>query len=261
MQTSNIEQKTCPVLRVPLAVTDYEGAATAIQAWCQSARSENRVRTVSAANTHVVALARHDRQFGEALASYDMVVPDGMPLVWVMNRQGAGLRDRVYGPTLMLHVLRRPGLSHFFLGGSENLLESLSSKLRERFPALGIAGSYSPPFSPDGVWSEEENARILRKITDSGADCIWVGLGCPKQELWLARNKAKLPPGVYFAIGAAFAFHAGQVRQAPKWMQDRGLEWVFRAATEPRRLWKRYVVYNSLFIYYLLVDGCCGNKR
>lgn len=260
MQTSNIEQKNCPVLGVALAVTDYEAAAATVHAWSTAARSEKLARTVSAANTHVVTLARHDRQFGQALASYDMVVPDGMPLIWVMNRRGAGLRDRVYGPTLMLHVLQLPGVSHFFLGGSEKLLETLSVKLKERFPALRIAGSYSPPFSPDG-WSEEENARILRKIAESGAECVWVGLGCPKQELWIARNKAKLPPGVYFAIGAAFAFHAGLVRQAPKWMQDRGLEWIFRMAAEPRRLWKRYVVHNSLFLWYLLVDGCLGKRR
>ena len=261
MQTSNVKQKTCSVLGVALAVTDYGEAAATVHAWALAARPESIVRTVSAANTHVVTLARHDRQFGKALAGYDLVVPDGMPLIWIMNRQGAALGDRVYGPTLMLHVLKLPGISHFFLGGSESLLETLSGKLKQQFPALRLAGAYSPPFSPDGVWSDEENERILRKIEESGAECIWVGLGCPKQEYWIARNRASLPPGVYFAIGAAFAFHAGLVRQAPKWMQDRGLEWIFRLVTEPRRLWKRYVVHNTLFLWYLLVDGCRTKSR
>jgi len=182
-------------------------------------------------------------------------VPDGMPLVWAMNRRGAGLQDRVYGPTLMLHALAQPGVTHFLLGGSEEMLERLAAKLQERFPGLRLAGSYAPPF---GEWSREENERIFQKIAASGAQYIWVGLGCPKQEQWIARHKAELPPGVYFAIGAAFAFHAGLVSQAPAWMQKRGLEWAYRLASEPRRLWKRYVVYNTLFLWYLLLETLRG---
>ncbi len=117
---------------------------------------------------------------------------------------------------------------------------------------MSVAGSYSPPF---GNWDATEDQRILDRIKASGARFIWVGLGCPKQELWLARLKTRLPPAVYCAVGAAFAFHAGRVRQAPLWMQSAGLEWAFRFATEPRRLWKRYLLYNALFIYYLLREA------
>ncbi|MEI8233902.1 MAG: WecB/TagA/CpsF family glycosyltransferase [Verrucomicrobiota bacterium] len=243
-----------PVLGVPLAATDYAGAVALTKAWAE----EGGVRAVAAANTHVVTLARHDPQFGAAMARFDLIVPDGMPLVWAMNRRGAGLRDRVYGPTLMLHALAQPGASHFLLGGTEPLLEALQQSLRERFPGLRIAGSYAPPF---GEWTPEENARIFEKIAASCARYIWVGIGCPKQELWIARHKAQLPPGVYFGIGAAFAFHAGWVRQAPPWMQRRGLEWLFRLASEPRRLWKRYVVYNTLFVGYLAGEMLRGVFR
>ncbi|MDD5350590.1 MAG: WecB/TagA/CpsF family glycosyltransferase [Chthoniobacteraceae bacterium] len=256
MQTPNtqIQCRSVPVLGVPLAATDYAGAVALTRAWAE----DGGVHAVAAANTHLVTLARHDARFGAALARFDLVVPDGMPLIWTMNRRGAGMRDRVYGPTLMLHALAQPGVSHFLLGGTEPLLETLGRKLRERFPEVRIAGSYAPPF---GEWTQEENARILEAIAASGARYVWVGLGCPKQELWIARHKAQLPPGVYFGVGAAFAFHAGQVRQAPAWMQKRGLEWLFRLAAEPRRLWKRYVVYNTLFALYLAAETLGGGSR
>ena len=244
----------CPLLGVRLAVTDYASAVALTRSWAD----EGGVHAVAAANTHVVALGRHDRDFTATLAQFDLIVPDGMPLVWAMNRRGAGLQDRVYGPTLMLHGLGQPGVAHFLLGGSEELLERLTAKLRERFPGLHIAGSYAPPF---GTWSAEENARIFQKIAASGAQYIWVGLGCPKQEHWIARHKQELPPGVYFGIGAAFAFHAGLVSQAPAWMQKRGLEWAYRLASEPRRLWKRYVAYNTLFVWYLLLEAVSGVFR
>ncbi len=240
---------TCPVLGTHLAIIDYANAANLVHRWATS--PVKTVKTVAASNTHVVALARHDPSFRKAIDTIDLNVPDGMPIIWSMNRQGAGLKDRVYGPTLMLHVLAKPGLSHFFMGGSDELLADLSAKLRERFPEIAIAGSYSPPF---GDWPEEEQERIFKKIADSGATCIWIGLGCPKQERWLAKHKSRLPPGVYLAVGAAFAFHAKRVKQAPPWMQKRGLEWLFRLLAEPRRLFKRYATYNSLFLWYSITD-------
>ncbi len=242
--------RTCSVLGVPLAVTDYAGAVELTHAWAHEAAASGAVYAVEAAASHSVTLARHDPRFGASLAQFDLIVPDGMPVVWAMNWQGAGLRDRVYGPTLMLRTLEKPGVSHFLMGGTEDLLVELTAKLREKFPHLVIAGTYAPPF---GTWPPGENERIFRQIADSGAECIWVGLGCPKQEHWVAQNKPKLPPGVYFTVGAAFAFHAGRVRQAPLWIQRRGLEWLFRLLSEPRRLWKRYVIYNSLFLWYLLL--------
>jgi N-acetylglucosaminyldiphosphoundecaprenol N-acetyl-beta-D-mannosaminyltransferase len=232
-------------------MTDYARAVALTREW---AARVDRVRAVAAANTHLVTLARHDPAFAEALARFDLLLPDGMPLVWCMNRFAkAGMSDRVYGPTFMLRCLEatQGECSHFLLGGSQELLDTLRQKLREKFPRLEIAGVYSPPF---GQWPEEEDVRIIERITRSGAQFVWIGLGCPKQEIWLARNKDRLPAGVYCAVGAAFAFHAGLVKQAPAWMQGLGLEWAFRLLAEPRRLWKRYVVYNSLFLFYLARD-------
>lgn len=247
--------QTCPVLNLPLAATDYAGAVATVRDWGQM---QKRPYLVAAANTHVVALGRHDPDYGRTLDRFDLLLPDGMPLVWCMNRLfKAGLRDRVYGPTFMLRCLEVSEETHFLMGGTEELLATLTAKLRARFPKLEIVGTYSPPF---GNWSEEEDQRILAAIRDSGAQFVWVGLGCPKQENWLARNKDRLPPAVYSGVGAAFAFHAGRVRQAPAWIQRMGMEWAFRLMAEPRRLWKRYVVYNTLFLFYLARQICGGRS-
>ena len=233
---------------LPLAITDYRDAVGLTRAWLEGPPG---VRAVAAANTHFVTLSRRDRGFRELLNRFDLIVPDGMPLVWVMNRAGAGMKDRVYGPTLMLHALAQPGIRHFLLGGSPAMLEALERNLKEKFPDLQLVGTHSPPFGP---WSEEEDERMIAKIAASGAQYIWIGLGCPKQETWLSRNKDRLPPGVYFAVGAAFPFHSGMVRQAPPWMQKIGMEWFFRLCMEPRRLWKRVVIYNTLFLWHLATD-------
>ena len=225
-----------------------------VRAWAHRA---DRAYAVEAANTHVVTLARHDRAFGQAMARFDLILPDGMPLVWSINRQlaaDARISDRVYGPTFMLRCLEGtagPQEKYFLLGGTPELLATLREQFRTRFPRAEIAGVYSPPF---GAWPGGEDERIFARIAESGARFVWVGLGCPKQEHWISANLSRLPAGVYFGIGAAFAFHAGRVKQAPAWMQDRGLEWLHRLATEPRRLFKRYAVYNSLFIYYSALD-------
>ncbi len=244
---------TCDVLGTALAITDYHGAVAQAQDW---ARDRARPYLIAAANTHVTTLARRDAEFRRAIDAFDLVVPDGMPLVWVMNRRlDKPLRDRVYGPTFMLHCLESTqgqAWSHMFIGGSEELLAALREKLLGRFPHLKIAGMYSPPF---GNWSAEDDTRIIDEIGKSGAQFIWIGLGCPKQELWLARNKRRLPPAVYPAVGAAFAFHAGRVKQAPPWLQRIGMEWLFRLCAEPRRLWHRYLVFNSLFFFYLVKDS------
>jgi N-acetylglucosaminyldiphosphoundecaprenol N-acetyl-beta-D-mannosaminyltransferase len=247
--------RTCSVIGLPLACTDYTGAvkwilgkATTVAGAC----------AVEAANTHVAALARSDASFGEAMSRFDLIVPDGMPLVWSINSQLPAqerLTDRVYGPTLMLETLQatagRPEFRHFLLGGKESTLEKLNSVFAERFPGVSIAATYSPPF---GEWPEDEFQRICAMIRDSGANLIWVGLGCPKQERWIAKHKDRLPAGVYFGIGAAFAFHAGEVSQAPALLQKFGLEWAYRIAAEPRRLFRRYFTYNSLFVWYTLRD-------
>jgi N-acetylglucosaminyldiphosphoundecaprenol N-acetyl-beta-D-mannosaminyltransferase len=247
------EIATFPVLGVPLAVTDYASAVEHSKTW---AAARDRARPIAAANTHVVTLARRDPAFAGALAKFDLILPDGMPLVWAMNRGlTTPLHDRVYGPTFMLRCLektQREGFSHFFVGGDDGLLAALTTRLREKFPGLCIAGSYAPAFPP---WPPDEDERIIERIAQSRANFVWIGLGCPKQERWIAAQFDRLPPAVYGAVGAAFAFHAGRVRQAPGWMQQAGLEWLFRLCAEPRRLWRRYLTHNTLFLAYLLRDS------
>jgi len=248
-----------PIIGLPIAVTDYSGAVDWI---LHKAALADRAYAVEAANTHVAALARHDSDFGQSMAQFDLIVPDGMPLVWAVNAHLATeqkLKDRVYGPTLMLETLKatedQNAYRHFLLGGKTSTLETLTETFAARYPGVSIAGSYSPPY---GEWPDDEFERIREHIRSSRANLIWVGLGCPKQEHWIARNKHLLPPGVYFGIGAAFAFHAGEVRQSPHIFQRLGLEWAYRLAMEPRRLFRRYFTYNTLFLYHLLRDQMRG---
>lgn len=247
--------QTTSVIGLPLARTDYRRAVEWI---FERARQQVRPVAVEAANTHVAALARHDPAFRQSIEQFDLIVPDGMPLVWAMNLQLAEkerLRDRVYGPTLMLETIKASSgddsLRHFFLGGTPETLRKLETNLADKFPTANLVGSYSPPF---GEWPDDEFERITEKIRSSRANLIWVGLGCPKQEHWIANHKADLPDGVYFGIGAAFAFHAGEIAQAPAILQKFGLEWLFRIVKEPRRLLKRYLIHNFLFLWYLLYD-------
>ncbi|MES2438947.1 MAG: WecB/TagA/CpsF family glycosyltransferase [Verrucomicrobiota bacterium] len=252
--------KIIPIIGLPVAATTYAGAVGWI---LEHALKRDQTFAVEAANTHVAALARTDPAFGDAMRRFDLICPDGMPLVWAINAKlpaNEKLNDRVYGPTLMLETLRATDgraedFTHFLLGGKQSTLDQLTGSFARQFPGVSIAGTHSPPF---GEWPETEFETIAKKIRNSGANLIWVGLGCPKQEHWIAENKNRLPPGVYFGIGAAFAFHAGEVRQAPPLVQKLGMEWAYRMAMEPRRLFKRYFTYNSLFIYHLLRDHLRG---
>lgn len=244
------------VIGLPIAVIDYAGAITWI---LEKATAGDVVYAVEAANTHVVALARHDPDFGASMEKFDLITPDGMPLIWSINSQlpiEEKLTDRVYGPTLMLKTFEasnKPNspFRHFLLGGKSNTLDKLTTRITKEFPNANIAGIYSPPF---GAWPDNETQSIIQAIRDSRANLVWVGLGCPKQEHWIAKNKHLLPPAVYFGIGAAFAFHAGEVKQAPTLLQKIGLEWLYRLAMEPRRLFKRYLTHNTLFLYHILRD-------
>jgi N-acetylglucosaminyldiphosphoundecaprenol N-acetyl-beta-D-mannosaminyltransferase len=242
-----------------VAVTTYDKAIEWIKA---AALLGDRAYAVEAANTHVAALARHDNSFGQAMAKFDLITPDGMPLVWSVNNQlddTEKLTDRVYGPTLMLKTIEatqdQSEFKHFLFGGKQSTLDKLQTRFSNNYPTTNITGGYSPPF---GDWPDDEFDRICQKISDSKANLVWVGLGCPKQERWIAQHKDQLPPAVYFGIGAAFAFHAGEVKQAPAWIQKCGIEWAYRLFKEPRRLFKRYFTYNSLFLWHTLRDQMKG---
>jgi N-acetylglucosaminyldiphosphoundecaprenol N-acetyl-beta-D-mannosaminyltransferase len=249
------------VIGLPVAACTY---ASAVEWILGKASLADKPYAVEAANTHVAALARHDPEFGATMQKFDLITPDGMPLVWSLNARlphAEKLTARVYGPTLMLETIKatqdKPQFRHFLLGGNQSTLDKLTAKFSSDFPTATIAATHSPPF---GEWPENETESIIAKIRASLANLVWVGLGCPKQEHWIARHKDRLPPGVYFGIGAAFAFHAGEVSQAPALLQKIGMEWAYRIAAEPRRLFKRYFTYNSLFLWYTLRDRMRGGE-
>ncbi len=177
-----------------------------------------------------------------------LVTPDGMPLVWALKRAGHSQCSRVYGPDLMLSLFdegRSAGLRHYLFGATAHTLGKLQTRLLKRFPNALIAGSYAPPFRE---LSQKEDADVADLINSSRADVVWVGLGSPKQELWMARMRDRLDASMLIGVGAAFDFHAGLVRQAPRMIQQSGFEWAFRLACEPRRLWRRYARVVPAFI-------------
>ena len=183
----------------------------------------------------------------------DLVTPDGMPLVWIMRAKGARDQERVYGPTLMLHVLEtaaRESIPVGFYGSGPEVVKQLVKKLHMRYEFLNVAFSYSPPFR---AMSPEEDMEIVEQINQSGVRILFVGLGCPKQELWMAEHRGRVR-AVMLGVGAAFDFHAGLKPHAPTWLQRLGLEWLFRFLIEPRRLWKRYLYHNPRFIVLALAD-------
>lgn len=248
------EIKTRPVFGLPVAAITRQDAAAQVIRW---AKQGDQARGVEAADAHVVTRARHEEAFGACMRKFSLICPDGMPVLWTVNRQlpkEEQLEERVSGAELMEETFAQtedePEVSHFLLGGSEKMLKTLQQKLGERFPKAKIAGVYSPPF---GQWPEDEFERICGRIRESGASLIWVGLGCPKQERWIGEHMEQLPAGCYFGVGAAFAFHAGMVQRAPQIFQKTGMEWFYRLCKEPRRLWKRYFTYNSLFLYYTFI--------
>jgi N-acetylglucosaminyldiphosphoundecaprenol N-acetyl-beta-D-mannosaminyltransferase len=213
------------------------------------ARRESRV--VAMCNVHSVVTARSDDDLRSALSSADRAMPDGQPIAWVLRRKGFEGQQRVNGPDLMWSYLseaERQGRIVFFYGSTQAILDKLGSTLAITFPRLRVGGMLSPPFRD---LTAQEDTEVLRQIHDSRAEVVFVALGCPKQEKWMAAHRGRLN-AVMVGVGAAFAYHAGVVRRAPFWMQRSGLEWLYRLLQEPRRLWKRYVTTNTLFILALL---------
>jgi N-acetylglucosaminyldiphosphoundecaprenol N-acetyl-beta-D-mannosaminyltransferase len=201
------------------------------------------------APVHAVMEARDDPEMLAALSGATLVVPDGMPVVWAANLLGEQLRDRVYGPELMLRYSDRCAqLGHrvwLYGGRDQGSLVQLALSMRRRHPGIKVVGGYSPPFRP---LAADEEASIAAEINAARPDVLWVGIGVPKQEKWMARMRDRLDVPVLCGVGAAFDFHSGRVPMAPRWMQERGLEWVYRTAQEPRRLLPRYLYTNPRFV-------------
>lgn len=241
---SNSDRNSRRVLDVEVDVTSYPDATDRIMTWA----SQGESRYVCACNVHMVMEAHDDVAFRDTVNGADLVTPDGVPVVWALRLMGMRDATRVYGPDLMLALCgraERDSVPVGLYGGSPAVLERLGRQLMERFPDLVVAYAHSPPFGP-GTASEDD----LDAIGRSGARILFVALGCPKQERWMARYRGRIPV-VMVGVGAAFDFVAGTKRQAPRPLQRVGLEWVFRLATEPRRLWRRYAVHNPRYLWLL----------
>ncbi|MDR0902719.1 MAG: WecB/TagA/CpsF family glycosyltransferase [Opitutaceae bacterium] len=205
---------------------------------------------VCLAAVHGISEAQRDPELKRAYNRALLATTDGMPLVWLAKwHVGGGGIGRVYGPDLMLEVFRATqdgGAAHFLCGGAEGVAELLKQKLLEKFPRARITGTWCPPFrEPTG----DDEKQLAAAVSAARPDIMWVGLGAPKQELFMARHLGALDTTLMIGVGAAFDFHAGKLRQAPRWMRRCGLEWFFRLCAEPRRLWRRYLVCNPLFIF------------
>jgi N-acetylglucosaminyldiphosphoundecaprenol N-acetyl-beta-D-mannosaminyltransferase len=239
------EIPTRDVLGVPIALTDYEDAMDVMDGMI--ARRERGF--LCALAVHGLMVSRTDPEMRDAVMDASLVLPDGMPLVWAVNTLGENLPNRVYGPELMLRYSDRcaeRGHRVWLYGGHDQAsLIELALRMRRRHPGIKIVGGYSPPFR---TLTDREEEAILRQIDDARPDVLWVGIGVPKQEKWMARIRDSVEVPVMCGVGAAFDFHAGRISQAPPWMQERGLEWTYRIAQEPRRLLPRYIYYNPRFM-------------
>jgi N-acetylglucosaminyldiphosphoundecaprenol N-acetyl-beta-D-mannosaminyltransferase len=236
---------TATVLGVPLALIDYGRTLD----WIDAAVAARHRGYLCVAATHTVMAAADDPALRAAVLGADFTVPDGQPLVWALKALGHEVDDRVYGPDLMDQACARAaenGLRFYLYGGrNQGALAQLARVLRLRHPGLQVVGGHVPPFRE--LTDAEEDA-VAADILRSGADVVWVGIGVPKQEKWMARMRHRLTAPVLVGVGAAFDFHAGLIPQAPGWMQRAGLEWLFRLVHEPRRLWRRYLRYNPRFV-------------
>ncbi len=241
MLSQNIDHRY--ILKTRVDATSYPDACDRIGDWVAQGVS----CYVVAANVHLVMSGYWNQSYQKIINQAALVTPDGMPLVLGLRLLGIQKQTRVYGPDLMLAWCERAAKDQipvFFYGGTSSMLDKLTQSLQDKFPGLAIAGSYSPPFR---VLTEQEEEEIRQKIQSTGAPVIFVGLGCPKQEEWMARQQGKLS-AVMIGVGAAFSFHSGEVSQAPRWMMKIGLEWLYRLIMEPRRLWKRYLFTNPAFV-------------
>lgn len=231
------------VLGVAIDVLGWDDALARISDWAAARES----RTVCLCNAHSIVTANQDANFAAVIHTADLATPDGMPVTWMLRHLGHLQQQRINGPDLMWRycaIAALRGEPIFLYGSTADTLTALQEQLRIQFPGLKIAGSHSPPFRQ---MTAAEDRAIIDTINASGAGTVWVGLGCPVQETWMAAHRGQIN-AVSVGVGAAFDYHAGTLKRAPRWMQSAGLEWLFRLGCEPVRLWKRYLVSNTLFV-------------
>ena len=244
------------VLGVGISAIRMADALARIEAWIATGDRQY----VCVVPAHTVMDCCSDPELRAIVNAGGLVTPDGMSLVWLLRAGNYRHTERVYGPDLMLAVCRRSpeaGWRHFFLGGEEGVAAELAARLERQFPGLAVAGTLSPPYRD---LSAEEDAALCEAVNASRPDVVWIGLGSPKQERWMAAHREALTAPVLIGVGAAFDFLSGRRRQAPRWIQRSGLEWLYRLASEPRRLWRRYIRYPR-FVFLVLRQAAEARHR
>lgn len=247
---NNTMSESYRILGVNVAAVQIDDVIRMMAGWIEE---KDNGHYIAVTNTHVVMESWFSPEYKVVLNSADLVVPDGMPLVWLGRLGGYPVKRRVYGPELMEIFLRETGTQyrHFLYGGRPGVPEKLSDNLSERYPGLKFTGSYSPPFRS---MTEKEDRHVVGMINDIGPDVLWVGLGAPKQEIWMYEHVSQLRVPVMVGVGAAFDFLAGVKPQAPLLFRENGFEWLWRLLSEPRRLWRRYLLYCPLFIGLVMLE-------
>ena len=245
IENKSYKTQRIDIIGIDVDVLSWDSTIKKIISWA----SRNQSKYICITNTSSLVISKKNKLLQKSLKNADMVTPDGMPVALLMRLYGATNQQRINGPDLMLKTCLEASqlnLSIFLLGGTEQVLMQLHKNLQSMFPNLNIAGTYSPPF---GDFSETENRKISNLINNSSANLVWVAFGNPKQEIWMSQNSKNIN-SVLIGVGAAFEFHAGFIKRAPKWMQKYGFEWLHRLFQEPKRLWKRYLVGNTMFVVH-----------
>jgi N-acetylglucosaminyldiphosphoundecaprenol N-acetyl-beta-D-mannosaminyltransferase len=238
------------VLGVSVSVINLTDAINILCQWINIKKNN----FVCVTPVHALMECHRDKLIRNVYNQAGLVTPDGMAVVWILKLYGHKEVGRVYGPDLLLELCKtslQTGYNHFFYGNTEFVLSNLKIKLEEKYPGIQIAGSISPPFRE---LSDQEDEEICKQISASGADILWVGLGSPKQELWMYNHQGKIDVPVMIGVGAAFDFLSGNKPQAPRWIQRSGLEWFYRFLQEPRRLWKRYLLGYPRFVVLIMIE-------
>ena len=239
------------ILGVNIDLVNYAEVIKTIGQW----RREGQRNYVIIANPHSLMSCTRDALMREATREAALIVPDGIGMIWGARLLRYEHCGRVTGPTLMLKLCddgRQAGYRHFFYGGREGVAEEMASNLTQRFSGLTVAGTYAPPFR---TLTPEEDAQVVERINRSRPDIVWVGLGAPKQEKWMAAHLGRIKATAMVGVGAAFDFHSGNAKWAPRWVRDLGLEWIWRLAQEPRRMWRRNLD-NPLFLLAVINQRC-----
>jgi N-acetylglucosaminyldiphosphoundecaprenol N-acetyl-beta-D-mannosaminyltransferase len=244
-----VAQTEYSILGVPLKALEIPELIVQMERWI---RWGERGRCLTFANVHVVMEAQRDQSFQAILSDEDVMnLPDGMPLIWLGRLLGFDLKRRVYGPDLMhafCETAALKGYRHFFYGGAPGVPELLAANIKSQCPGTQVVGMYSPPFRP---LTQAEDEEVIEMINAARPDVLWLGLGCPKQEKWAFEHRRCLQVPIIASVGQAFDIYSGRIKQAPAWMRENGLEWLYRFISDPRRLWKRYLVYNSQFVFLI----------